>query len=115
MHTHSPNKPKKFKQTLLVCQRADGNCFRDRNADGGIHATRDTIPSEVYYKTQNCLGSFRTKVWNADIRCSAPLTAGHIRALLGHFNWELFDQPPHISDIAASDYHIFTYLKNRLG
>jgi hypothetical protein len=26
MHTHSPNKPKKFKQTS-ACQKADGNCF----------------------------------------------------------------------------------------
>jgi hypothetical protein len=24
MHTHSPNKPKKFKQTLSACQKADG-------------------------------------------------------------------------------------------
>jgi hypothetical protein len=43
MHTHSPNKPKKFKQTLSSCQEADGNCFigQERSADGGIHATRD--------------------------------------------------------------------------
>jgi hypothetical protein len=27
MHTHSPNKPKKFKQTLSACQKAAGNCF----------------------------------------------------------------------------------------
>jgi hypothetical protein len=42
MHTHSPNKPKKFKQTS-ACQKADGNCFlrHERSADGGIHATRD--------------------------------------------------------------------------
>jgi hypothetical protein len=26
-HTHSPHKPKKFKQTNGVCQTADGNCF----------------------------------------------------------------------------------------
>jgi hypothetical protein len=26
MHTHSPNKPKKFKQTS-ACQKADGSCF----------------------------------------------------------------------------------------
>jgi hypothetical protein len=39
MHIHSPNKPKKFKQTSA----ADGNCFlgQERSADGGIHATRD--------------------------------------------------------------------------
>jgi hypothetical protein len=27
MHTHSPDKPKKFKRTLSACQKADGNCF----------------------------------------------------------------------------------------
>jgi hypothetical protein len=43
MHTHSPNKPKEFKQTLSACQKADDNCFleQERSADGGIHATRD--------------------------------------------------------------------------
>jgi histone-lysine N-methyltransferase SETMAR len=37
------------------------------------------------------------------------------RALLEHFNWELFDHPPYSFDLAPSDYHLFTYLKNWLG
>jgi hypothetical protein len=37
------------------------------------------------------------------------------RALLEHLNWELFDHPPHSPDLAPSDYHLFTYLKNWLG
>jgi hypothetical protein len=43
MYTHSPDKPKTFKQTLSACQKADGSCFlgQERSADGGIHATRD--------------------------------------------------------------------------
>jgi hypothetical protein len=42
MHIHSPNKPKKFKQTLPACQKADGNCFLGQEmCDGGIYATRD--------------------------------------------------------------------------
>jgi hypothetical protein len=42
MHTHSPDKLKKFKQ-MSACQKVDGNCLlgQERNADGGIHATRD--------------------------------------------------------------------------
>jgi hypothetical protein len=42
MHIHSPNKPKKFKETS-ACQKADDNCFlgQEMSADGGIHATRD--------------------------------------------------------------------------
>jgi hypothetical protein len=43
MRTHSPNKPKKFKQTLSSCQKADDICFlgQERSADVGIHASRD--------------------------------------------------------------------------
>jgi hypothetical protein len=36
------------------------------------------------------------------------------QAVLEHFNWELFDYPPYSPDVAPSDYHLFTYLKNRL-
>jgi histone-lysine N-methyltransferase SETMAR len=43
-----------------------------------------------------------------------PYTAAHTRALLEHFNWELFDHPPYSPDLAPSDYHLFTYLKNWL-
>jgi hypothetical protein len=32
-----------------------------------------------------------------------------------HFNWELFDCPPYSLDLATTDYHLFTYLKNWLG
>jgi hypothetical protein len=40
MHTHSPDKTKKFEQTS-ACHKADGNCFlgQEMSADGGIHAT----------------------------------------------------------------------------
>jgi hypothetical protein len=31
-----------------------------------------------------------------------------------HFNWELFDHP-NSPDLAPSDYHLFTCLKNWLG
>jgi hypothetical protein len=37
-------------------------------------------------------------------------TPTRTRALLGHFNWELFDHPP----LALSDYHLFTCLKDGL-
>jgi transposase len=36
------------------------------------------------------------------------------RAVLEHFNWELFDHPPYRPDLAPSEYHLFTYLKNWL-
>jgi transposase len=46
---------------------------------------------------------------------ACPHTAAHIRELLEHFNWELFDHPPYSHDLAPSDYHLFTYLKNWLA
>jgi hypothetical protein len=34
--------------------------------------------------------------------------------MLEHFNWELFDHPLYSPDLAPSDYHLFTYVKNWL-
>jgi hypothetical protein len=42
-------------------------------------------------------------------------TAARTRALLEHFNWQLFDHPSYNPDLALSNYHLFTYLKNCLG
>jgi hypothetical protein len=39
-------------------------------------------------------------------------TAACTRALLDHFNWELFDHPPYSPDLAPGDNHLF---KNWLG
>jgi transposase len=44
-----------------------------------------------------------------------PHTAAGTRILLEHFNWELFDHPPYSPDLAPSDCHLFTYLKNWFG
>jgi hypothetical protein len=44
-----------------------------------------------------------------------PHTVAHTRALLEHFNWELFGHPPDSLHLAPSDYHLFTCLKNWLG
>jgi hypothetical protein len=38
--------------------------------------------------------------------------AARTPALLRHFNWELFDHPPHSPNRAPSDHHLFIYLKN---
>jgi hypothetical protein len=35
-------------------------------------------------------------------------TAARTQALLEHFNWELFDQPPYSLDVTPSDHHLFT-------
>jgi hypothetical protein len=77
MHTHSPNKPKKFKQMLSACQKADGNCFlgQERCADGGIHETSDhnNVRSKLQKTKRSVSGHLEKEGWNADIRCSAPI------------------------------------------
>jgi hypothetical protein len=39
-------------------------------------------------------------------------TAACTRALLVHFNWELFDHTPYSPDLPPSNYHLFTCPKN---
>jgi hypothetical protein len=41
-------------------------------------------------------------------------TAARTRALLEHFNWELFEHPHYSPALAPNDCHLFTYLKSRL-
>jgi histone-lysine N-methyltransferase SETMAR len=41
-------------------------------------------------------------------------TGARAEALLEHFSWALFDHPPYSPDLAWSDCHLFTYLKNWL-
>jgi hypothetical protein len=59
-HSFAKKAGKKFKQTLSACQKANGNCFlgQESSTDGGIHATKATVMSEVYCKTlkKNCVG-----------------------------------------------------------
>jgi histone-lysine N-methyltransferase SETMAR len=126
MHTNSPNKSKKYKQTLSVCQKADGNSFlgQEGSADGGIHATRkvnnirsvlrNTKKKNVHTVIQNKrhgMLTFGVVLLHDNVR---PHTADGTRALLEHFNYKLFDHPPYSPDLASSDYHLFTYQKNWL-
>jgi hypothetical protein len=107
MHTHSPNKLKKFKQTS-ACQTADGNCFlgQKRCADSGIHATWDHNNTRSVFgtlkKKKNCVRpanlNERQRILTFGVVLlhdkAHPLTAAHTRTLLEHFNWDLFDHPP---------------------
>jgi histone-lysine N-methyltransferase SETMAR len=40
-----------------------------------------------------------------------PHTAARTQVLIKLFNWEIFDLPPYITDLAPSDYHLFTKTK----
>jgi hypothetical protein len=92
----------------------------ERSADGGIHATRDSN------KRHKCIAKHERKlcraIQNKRRRMLMPgvvllynnvnsYTAAHTRALLQHFNWELFDHPPCRPD--PSD-QLFTCLNNCL-
>jgi histone-lysine N-methyltransferase SETMAR len=114
MHAHSPNKPAKFKQTLFACQKA-GQLFW--SADDGIHATRDH--NNVRLVLRNAKKKLRMAIRNKRHGMltygvvlfhdnARPHTAARTRALLEHFNWELFDHPPYSPDLAPSDYDLFT-------
>jgi transposase len=82
-----------------------------------------TITSEVYCETLIKLHRIIQNKRRGMLIYSAlvlhdnahPHTAAHIRALLEHFNWELFDHSPYSPDRAPSDCYLFTYLKNYLG
>ncbi|KAJ4425650.1 hypothetical protein ANN_27846 [Periplaneta americana] len=47
--------------------------------------------------------------------CARPHTAASTRQLLDQFGWEIFDHPPYSPDLAPSDFHLFTKLKDFLG
>jgi histone-lysine N-methyltransferase SETMAR len=124
MHKHSPNKPKKFKQTLSA-RKLMATVFWDRK--GMLMAEfmqqGTTTMSEVHCKTPNKLHRAIQNKRRGMLTSGAvllhdnvhPHTAARTRALLENFNWELFDHPPYNPDLNPSDYHLFTYLKNWLG
>jgi hypothetical protein len=116
MHTHSPDTPRKFKQTLSLYQKADGNCLlgQERSTDGGIHTRDNNNVISVLRNTKKLHRANHNKrrvmmtsgvmLLHVNVR---PHTAARTRALLEHFSWELFD-------LAPSDNHLFTCLKSRL-
>jgi hypothetical protein len=120
MHTRSPNKPKNFKQTLCTCQKSDGNSSlgQEISADDGIQGKRDHYVTSILQTLKRLHRAIQSKrrgmltsgvVLHDNARSH---TTACIRALLEHFYWELFDHPPYSADLASSDYHLFTYLKN---
>jgi transposase len=120
MHTHSPNKPKKFKKTLSNKQMM-ATVFWNRK---GILLTEfmalgTTITSEVYIemlnKLQRSIQNKRRGVLTKGVVLlhdnARPLTAARTNALIKLFIWEIFDHPPYSPDLAPSDYHLFTKMK----
>jgi hypothetical protein len=118
-------KPKKFKQTLSACHKADGNCFlgEERSADGGIHATNDHNNVRSTLRNNKKLRRAIQNKRRGMLTCGVHVlllddnactnTAARTRALLEHSNWELFDHSSNSPNLAPSDYHRFTCLRSQ--
>jgi histone-lysine N-methyltransferase SETMAR len=120
MNTHSPNKPKKFKQTLSN-KKMMASVFWDRK---GILLTElmapgTTITSEIYCEMLNKL---RRSIQNKQHGMltkgvvllhdnARPHTMARAAALIKVFNWEIFNHSPYSPDLASSNYHLFTKMK----
>jgi histone-lysine N-methyltransferase SETMAR len=118
MHTHFPNKPKKFKQTLSNLKMM-ATVFWDRK---GILSTEfmapgTTITSEVYCETLNKLQRLIQNKRRGMLTKGVILLHDNARphtltkALLRQFNWEILEHPPYSPDLAPSDYHLLTKMK----
>jgi histone-lysine N-methyltransferase SETMAR len=123
MHTHSPNKPRKFKQTLSA-RKLMATLFWDMKrvllVDFLPQGT--TITSEMYCETlkklQRAIQNKRRGMLTSSVVLlhdnARPHMAARTRTLLEQFNWELFDHPPYSPDLAPSDYHLLMHMKNWL-
>jgi histone-lysine N-methyltransferase SETMAR len=118
MHTHSPNRPEKFKQ--MSARKLMAAVLWDRKGVLMVEFMQQgtTIISEVYCRTLKKLcRAIQNKRHGEFLHDHACLrTAARTRALLEHFNWEMFYHSPYSPDLALSEYHLFacTYLKNWL-
>jgi hypothetical protein len=119
MHTHSPNKPKKFKQTLSA-RKLMATVFWDRRGVLMVKLMQQETTMSIAYceKLKNCTVIQNKRhgtptfgvVLLHDVR---PHTAAHTHSTNGAFQirvWPLSLQPSSCSEC----YHLFTYLKNWL-
>ncbi|KAJ4441265.1 hypothetical protein ANN_11119 [Periplaneta americana] len=120
----SPKKPKKFKQTLST-QKVMATVFWDRKGvllldfmpkGTTINANRYC---ETLRKLQRAIQNKRRGMLSRGVVLlhdnARPHTAASTRELLDQFGWEIFDHPPYSPDLAPSDFHLFTKLKDFLG
>jgi histone-lysine N-methyltransferase SETMAR len=115
--------PEQFKQ-MSACQKADGNCFlgQERVLKVEFMQQGTTIMSEVNCETLRKLRRALQKKKHGMLTSGVVFLYNNVslhraactRALLKHFNLELFDHLPYSPDLAPSVYHLFAYLKNWL-
>jgi hypothetical protein len=102
---------------------ADSSCFlgQEKGTDSGIHATRDhNNVRSVLRNTRKVHRAIQEEGYGMlasgvvllhDNARPHSRTVARTRALLDHFNWELFDYSLYSPDLCLSDYHLFTYLR----
>jgi hypothetical protein len=76
-----------------------------------------TVTSQVYCETLKELRKVIQKKRRGMLTSGVVLLHDNAstQALLEYFNWELFHHTSYSPDVAPSDYHVFTYLKNWVG
>ena len=124
MHTQSPNKPRKFKQSLAN-RKLMATVFWDRKGvlliefmEPGITITSKTY-CEILKKLRRAIENKRRGMLTSGVvllhDSACPHTAAHTQALLQKFCWDLFDHQPYSPDLALSDFHLFSQMKVWLG
>jgi hypothetical protein len=124
MHTHSPNKPKSLNKRCLPARKLMASVSWDKKKVLMVEFMQQgtTVTSEVHCKTlkkpsraiqnkRHGMLTFGVMLLHDNARLH---TTARTRALLEHFNWELFDHLPYSPDLTPSDYHLFTNLMNWL-
>jgi len=107
MHTHSPNKHTKFKQSLAN-RKLMATVFWDRKE---VLLIKFMEPGPRYQKHIVKLKKLCRAIEN---KMRGMLTSGVVllhnarpQALLQKFRWDLFDHPTYSPDFAPSDFHLF--------
>ncbi|KAJ4425723.1 hypothetical protein ANN_27919 [Periplaneta americana] len=123
-HHSSPKKSRKLKQTLST-QKVMATVFWDRKGvlllDFMPKGT--TINANCYCETlrklRRAIQNKRRGILSRGVVLlhdnARPHIAASTRELLDQFGWEIFDHPPYSPDLAPSDFHLFTKLKDFLG
>ena len=124
MHTHSPNKPRKFKQSLAN-RKLMATVFWDRKGVLLIEFMEPgtTITSETYCETlkklRRAIQNKRRGMLTSGLVLlhdnARPHTAARTQALLQKFCWDLFDHPLYSPDLAPSDFHLFSVDESLAG
>jgi hypothetical protein len=119
--THITNKPKILKN---VCPKPYGNYFLGEIGVGMVELMQlwTKMMSEFYFeilkKLSRAIHDKRRGMLTYGVtllhESARPHAAARTPVLLECLNWELFGHPAYSPDLAASEYHLFTYLKNWL-